>query len=73
MPVFDASVLNDNDEAMAFLRSVLAPPEGRPARPVREMSDMRRIRPAERHRIGRSTSRVPLIVGVAVSIMTARV
>lgn len=73
MPVFDADVLNDNDEAVAFLRSVLAPSDGRPAPLVRKNSGLRRIRRAGRHLSGRSTSGVPLIVGVAVSITTARV
>lgn len=70
MPVFDASALNDNAEALAFLRAVLTPPDGR-ATLQSQADGSPRIRPLTQPQRRRSASGIPLIVGVAVSIMTA--
>ena len=69
MPVLDASALNDNDDALAFLRAVLVPREG--ART--ESHAGRRFfclfrRPASQQPLMLG---IPLIVGVVVSISMA--
>ena len=71
MPAFEASALNDNDEEMAFLWAVLSA-SGSGARPrapaARAMS---RGSPGAPLSLRSSSSGVPLIVGVAVSIILA--
>ncbi|QFU16324.1 hypothetical protein [Microvirga thermotolerans] len=67
MPIFDSLAVNDNDEAQAFLRAVLAAPARRAA-PRHPDEDARLFgvgigAPPRHARPG-----VPLIVGVAVSI-----
>jgi hypothetical protein len=72
MPIFCASALNDNDEALAFQRAVLAPPEGR-ERPQHHTSRLPCAAADARSPYTRSCSGVPLIIGVATSItITAR-
>ncbi|WP_262265751.1 hypothetical protein [Microvirga yunnanensis] len=70
MPTFDSSALNDNDEALAFLRAVLAPPEGH-AKSHHHTGPSPFAAADARPPCTRSSSGVPLIVGVAVSIMMA--
>ena len=70
MPVFDASALNDNDEALAFLRAVLAPPEGN-TRLQRQVGGSPLATSDAQHPDRPRSSGIPLILGVAVSIMTA--
>ena len=68
MPVFDASALNDNDEGLADLSIALAPPKGG-AQAQRNRSGSLEIASIALPHPRRSSSRIPLIVGVAVSIM----
>ena len=70
MPVFDASALNDNDEALAFLRAVLALPEGN-TRLQRQVGGSPLATSDAQHPNRPQSSGIPLILGVAVSIMTA--
>ncbi|WP_457092401.1 hypothetical protein [Microvirga sp. P5_D2] len=68
MPAFDASALNDNDEDLADLHIALAPPQGS-ARAQRIRSGSLEIASLAQPQPRRFSSGIPLIVGVAVSIM----
>jgi hypothetical protein len=68
MPAFDASALNDNDEDLADLPIALAPPQGS-ARAQRSRSGSLEIASLAQPQPRRSSSGIPLIVGVAVSII----
>ncbi len=66
MPVFDESALNDNDETLAYLGSILSESEGstraqRSRHGLVEVTSL--VLPRYRHVVC-----IPLIVGVAVSI-----
>ena len=69
MPAFEASALNDNDEEMAFLWAVLSGSGARPRAPAARA--MSRGSPGAPLSLRSSSSGVPLIVGVAVSIILA--
>ena len=68
MPAFDASALNDNDEHLADLRIALAPPQSS-TRAQRNRSGSLEIASLAQPQPRRFSSGIPLIVGVAVSIM----
>lgn len=60
MPVLDATALDADDEASAFLRAILTPPESR-TRPRCGIHDLARIASGAQPPSRRSASGVPLI------------